>query len=186
MFGHFLDKKFSWLFFGNHAKSYLDNSKIWRNDGKTICFTSQRLFVCYTFRLDRNVKKVWKLTKKIFLYSPRYLIVCHPFYTVSHSWSAKRYIIPILIWSLLYNFPKFFELHTTFDQNNYDEYGQGYLVNASEMRLNEYYIKIYCIWMNFVFMGLIPFVALIILNAQTLRSLVLKVIFMKKELKYGT
>ena len=24
MFGHFLDKKFSWLFFGNHAKSYLD------------------------------------------------------------------------------------------------------------------------------------------------------------------
>ena len=40
MFGHFLDKKFSLLFFGNHAKSYLDNSKIWRNDGKTICFTS--------------------------------------------------------------------------------------------------------------------------------------------------
>ena len=129
----------------------------------------------YTFGLDRNVKKIWKLTKIIFLYSPRYLIVCHPFYTVSHSWSAKRYIIPILIWSLLYNFPKFFELHTTFDQNNYDEYGQGYLVNASEMRLNEYYIKIYCIWMNFVFMGLIPFVALIILNAQTLRGLILQV-----------
>ena len=116
----------------------------------------------------------------------RYLIVCHPFYTVSHSWSGKRYAIPILIWSLLYNFPKFFELHTTFDEAAVDQPGQGYLVNASEMRLNEYYIKIYCIWMNFVFMGLIPFVALIILNAQTLRSLVLKVIFMKKELKYGT
>ncbi len=25
----------------------------------------------------------------------RYLIVCHPFYTVSHSWKAKRYIVPI-------------------------------------------------------------------------------------------
>ena len=49
--------------------------------------------------------------------------------------------------------------------------GQGYVVGASDMRLNEYYIKIYCIWMNFIFMGLIPFVALIILNAQTLWSL---------------
>ena len=26
----------------------------------------------------------------------RYLIVCHPFFTVSHKWSAKRYIIPIV------------------------------------------------------------------------------------------
>lgn len=36
----------------------------------------------------------------------RYLIVCHPFYTVSHSWSAKKYIVPIVVFSLLYNSPK--------------------------------------------------------------------------------
>ena len=105
----------------------------------------------------------------------RYLIVCHPFYTVSHTWSAKRYIIPILAWSLLYNSPKFFELHTTYDENSVQKEGQGYDVAASSMRLNEYYIKIYCIWMNFVFMGLIPFLALIILNAQTVRSLIIQV-----------
>ena len=104
----------------------------------------------------------------------RYLIVCHPFYTVSHSWSAKRYVIPILIWSLLYNAPKFFELYTTFDESH-NKTSHGYDVEASPMRLNEYYITIYCIWMNFLFMGLVPFLALIILNAATLRSLITKV-----------
>ena len=104
----------------------------------------------------------------------RYLIVCHPFYTVSHSWSAKRYVIPILIWSFLYNGPKFFELYTTYDESK-NSTSHGYDVEASAMRLNEHYITIYCIWMNFVFMGLVPFLALIILNAQTLRSLIMKV-----------
>ena len=42
----------------------------------------------------------------------RYLIVCRPFWTVSNNWSSKRYIIPILIFSLLYNLPRFFELST--------------------------------------------------------------------------
>ena len=42
----------------------------------------------------------------------RYLIVCHPFYTVSHKWSAWRYILPIVTFSLVYNLPKFFELYT--------------------------------------------------------------------------
>lgn len=107
----------------------------------------------------------------------RYLIVCHPFYTVSHNWSAKRYIIPILVWSLLYNSPKFFELYTTYDESMIEEKGQGYDVAASAMRLNEYYIKVYCIWMNFLLMGLVPFVALIILNAQTLRGLILQVTY---------
>ena len=105
----------------------------------------------------------------------RYLIVCHPFYTVSHKWSAKRYIIPIVAWSLLYNSPKFFELHTTYNETMANQTKNGYDVDAADFRLNEYYIKIYCVWMNFIFMGLIPFVALILLNAQTLRSLILQV-----------
>ena len=77
--------------------------------------------------------------------------------------------------SLLYNSPKFFELHTTFNATMVNLTNNGYGLEGSEMRLNEYYIKIYCVWMNFICMGLIPFVALILLNAQTLRSLVLQV-----------
>ena len=44
----------------------------------------------------------------------RYLIVCKPFLAASNSWSAKRYIIPILIISIVYNVPRFFELSTGF------------------------------------------------------------------------
>ena len=43
----------------------------------------------------------------------RYLTVCHPFYVVSKRWSAKRYIIPIVIFSLVYNSVRFFEMRTT-------------------------------------------------------------------------
>ena len=43
----------------------------------------------------------------------RYLAVCRPFYTATENkWSAKRYIIPILIFSLIYNVPRFFEMRT--------------------------------------------------------------------------
>ena len=104
----------------------------------------------------------------------RYLIVCHPFYTVSHQWSAKRYIVPIVTFSLMYNLPKFFELQTginlTTSPDNTTSY--EFSIEPTEMRVNSYYITIYCIWMNFIFMGLGPFILLIVLNALTLRSLI--------------
>ena len=46
----------------------------------------------------------------------RYLTVCHPFYTASTKWSAKRYIIPILFISVVYNFTRFFELSTVYNE----------------------------------------------------------------------
>ena len=36
----------------------------------------------------------------------RYFTVCHPFYHVAHSLSAKKYIIPIVLFSVVYNTPK--------------------------------------------------------------------------------
>ena len=38
----------------------------------------------------------------------RYLVVCHPFLTLSRRWSSKLYILPIIAFSFLYNFPRFF------------------------------------------------------------------------------
>ena len=40
----------------------------------------------------------------------RYITVCYPFFKISHNWSPRRYIVPILIFSASYNLPKFFEL----------------------------------------------------------------------------
>ena len=42
----------------------------------------------------------------------RYLTVCHPFYIASKRWSLKRYIIPIILFSVLYNVSRFFEMTT--------------------------------------------------------------------------
>ena len=38
----------------------------------------------------------------------RYITVCHPLF--KHNWSPKKYIIPILVFSVAYNMPKFAEL----------------------------------------------------------------------------
>jgi hypothetical protein len=40
----------------------------------------------------------------------RYFTVCHPFFKISHNWSPSKYIIPILIFAVAYNLPKFAEL----------------------------------------------------------------------------
>ena len=40
----------------------------------------------------------------------RFLVVCCPFYAIYHWWSAKRYILPIVVFSMLYNIPIFFEI----------------------------------------------------------------------------
>ena len=67
----------------------------------------------------------------------------------------------------VYNAPKFFELKTSFNHELQQHY-----VDATEMRVDPYYYSIYNIWMNFIFMGLGPFVVLISLNGLTLRSLI--------------
>ena len=67
----------------------------------------------------------------------------------------------------MYNAPKFFELKTSFNHELQQHY-----VDATEMRVDPYYYSIYNIWMNFIFMGLGPFVVLISLNGLTLRSLI--------------
>ena len=66
----------------------------------------------------------------------RYLTVCRPFYSASHNWSAKRYIIPILLFSLGYNFPRFFELHTKLICPEQVEDGGNHLNDTSAAELN--------------------------------------------------
>ena len=152
----------------------------------------------------------------------RYLTVCRPFLTASHNWSAKRYIVPILIFSLLYNIPRFFELqpelrcignerrvnftgngsvfeintttpaYGTFQKSspistvplyeikNSKEYignitdkceDYMYSLELTEMRKNKYYYSIYTIGLNFLLMGLVPFVILAVSAILTLKRL---------------
>ena len=40
----------------------------------------------------------------------RYMVVCKPFYISRKDWRSNRYRLPILIFSILFNIPKMFEL----------------------------------------------------------------------------
>ena len=120
----------------------------------------------------------------------RYMTVCHPFYMASKSWSAKRYIIPVIVFSFLYNASRFFEFYTqrvyldedqilkngtTLDGEQIveqDEFGI-YIdqIGVSGFRQNRYYIEIYIIGLNFIFNGIIPFASIITLNILVYLSL---------------
>ena len=94
---------------------------------------------------------------------------------MSHTWPVKVMVIPLVVFSFLYNTTKFFELYTIvpgdpLEYENGTEYNSTkYDYGGTPLRLNSYYIKIYLMWMNFFLMGLIPFVVLIVLNALTLK-----------------
>ena len=82
----------------------------------------------------------------------RYLTVCHPFYFIGRNWSARRYIIPIVLFSVLFNLMKFFEFHTIYigsqeevpfnlTQKNEPFYGHAQendLYNGTSLNYNNY------------------------------------------------
>ena len=72
----------------------------------------------------------------------RYLTVCHPFYTVSHRWTAKHYVAPIVAFSFLYNLPKFFELYTSVATND-DNVTSTTSIEPTSLRVNDYYIQVW-------------------------------------------
>lgn len=66
-----------------------------------------------------------------------------------------------------------------FEEDELYEYG----IEATEMRMDLKYYMIYCMWMNFILMGVGPFLVLIVLN--TLIVLKLKEMARERELELG-
>eukprot|EP00094_Tigriopus_californicus_P009763 TCALIF_09412-PA protein Name:"Similar to FR FMRFamide receptor (Drosophila melanogaster)" AED:0.27 eAED:0.27 QI:370/0/0.5/0.5/0/0/2/0/357 len=116
----------------------------------------------------------------------RYFTVCHPFFRVSHSWSSRVYVIPIVSFALLFNLPKFFELktvHMSIIGNSSNSTGEltcedlvddncVITIRPTALRLNNIYLTYYYGWFNSILNGFIPFFTLIILNSLTLKSLI--------------
>ena len=101
----------------------------------------------------------------------RYMISCKPFFVVSHKWSANSYIIPTIIFSIIYNLPKFFELKTgniIEDETNSTQY----ILEGTNLRFNHAYFFVYTIWMNFILMGVIPFMMITVLNSLTVHQVI--------------
>ena len=98
----------------------------------------------------------------------RYLTVCHPFYTASTKWSAKRYIIPILFISVIYNITRFFELSTVCSESH--SQNVPYSIDGTALRKNKYYYSSTLI-LNLIFMAVGPFIVIFVLASLTLRRL---------------
>ena len=93
---------------------------------------------------------------------------------MSHSWPAKTLVLPLVAFAILYNVPKFFELRVVVpgDSGQNGTIVDEYDIAATDLRLNSYYYKVYLMWMNFLLMGLGPFVVLVVLNALSVRELI--------------
>ena len=112
----------------------------------------------------------------------RYLVVCHPFLTLSRRWSSKLYILPIIAFSILYNIPRFFELKVEKvaggnvraedpSLKNKPASGPMYSIEYTKLRVDFYYESIYRGWINLFLTAIVPFAVLITLNVLIWRTL---------------
>jgi len=63
----------------------------------------------------------------------RYTTVCHPFFKFYHGWSAKLYILPVFIFAILFNVPKFFELRVLEITNTSQTTDLGGVENSTKL-----------------------------------------------------
>lgn len=96
----------------------------------------------------------------------RFVAVCHPLRARSLCTygRARIYVIVIIIFSLIYNLPRFWEVSYT-SYTHYEHNMSVYCVEASELRSDQVYITVYIHWLYLVFLYFLPFTSLAILNA---------------------
>ena len=122
----------------------------------------------------------------------RYLVICRPFLHLTRSVAPRFYIIPTVCFAVLFNIPHFFEwkIERTYDEFDDDiDLGSNitylsyqtsdgtddkiyYFVNSTDFRRSETYYKIYWVGLTIIFGGIVPYMALIILNTFVVRALV--------------
>ena len=106
-----------------------------------------------------------------------------------HVYSTKTFIIPVILFSILYNVSKFFELNVVEERTmtlengtivrsataeewlnltmlelDHDNVTYNLRLQPTKLRLDSMYITIYILWMNLIFNILGPFVVLAVLN----------------------
>ncbi|XP_059480856.1 FMRFamide receptor [Neocloeon triangulifer] len=95
----------------------------------------------------------------------RYVAVCHPLRARSLCTygRARIYVVLIIVFSVLYNLPRFFEVERV--TGTLPPYNTTiYMVSASALRNDPLYITIYVNWTYLLVMYFVPFLALAIFN----------------------
>eukprot|EP00093_Oithona_nana_P003964 03964.XXX_141412_139027_1 [CDS] Oithona nana genome sequencing. len=84
----------------------------------------------------------------------RYYSVCHPMSPLR----CKRHLLPAsIVFSIVYNLPKFFEIHHSF---------VAIKLVTSDLRLNWWYVTFYLFWSKFLFIELFPYILMVVMNYQ--------------------
>lgn len=103
----------------------------------------------------------------------RFVAVCHPLQARSLCTygRARLYVVLIIIFSTLYNLPRFFEAsrNEVFHRNT-----TVYIVVPSELRQDGMYISLYVHWLYLLFIYFIPFSLMAVLNAAIYRQVCIK------------
>lgn len=81
---------------------------------------------------------------------------------------ARIYVILILIFSIVFNLPRFLEARIR--KGVHPKYGDIYCVGPSALRSNRIYKHVYIHWMYFIINCLIPFVTLLFFNIMIYRQ----------------
>ena len=128
----------------------------------------------------------------------RFFVVCRPFWYYAQSIPPKKYYIPIICFSVIYNIPRFFEVKTiiqyhnkpfndTFDINlngsnqEFVEVGENksnnsqhikYTVIPTELRKDVNYYGVYSVGCAIIFQFLVPLFVLIIGNFMIIQQLI--------------
>ena len=102
----------------------------------------------------------------------RYLVICRPLLYNSTSWITRWIMAGCILFSIIFNFPKFFEYEWGLEK----QFINGTLheeqtIIATNLLKNNAYVQIYLIWSDLIFHGIIPFMALIILNTFVLMEM---------------
>ena len=122
----------------------------------------------------------------------RYLIVCHPFYAISHSWPIKSYMLSISLFCLAYNIPRCLELRTlecqngtidtskvcenepnswrrSFIDSNHNCSIRNSMLAFTDLGCSSNYFFIYHIGLDSIFKCILPFVLLLIMNGLIMK-----------------
>uniref|UniRef100_A0A336L365 CSON002596 protein n=1 Tax=Culicoides sonorensis TaxID=179676 RepID=A0A336L365_CULSO len=101
----------------------------------------------------------------------RFLVVYFPLQ--SRRWlnyeRARIYVILILLFSFIFNIPRFFEAMVL--EDNHKEYGTIYCIRGTALRNNLVYIKFYVHWMYLIFNFFLPFTTLAFFNIMIYRQI---------------
>lgn len=95
----------------------------------------------------------------MFFASSRYFAIVHPL----RHFRWKKILIPLsVLLTIVYNIPKFMELRYNSETKE---------IYQTSMRQSPLYIALYIFWSKFIFVELIPYVTIIVLNSMIMAKI---------------